>query len=227
MTPTRWIVFGAICLLTLGGLVALSRDKKVDVSSVDVNIVNTTGPNADHVFGKVDSKVVLVEYGDFQCPSCGGAYPQLKTLKSEYKDRIAFVFRHFPLTTIHPNAFAASSAAEAASKQGKFWEMHDKLYETQSTWENISPEKRGDVFISFAQELGLNVDTFKNDLSSESVSAKINYDRALGGKAGVNATPTLFLNGKKLSNDIVGQVVQGNGDKLKNEIETALKDTSN
>lgn len=223
MTKSRWIVFALLCVLSLGGLVLLSKDKKVDIGSVDATKMITSGEHADHIYGTPTAKVVLMEYGDFQCPGCGSAYPQLKAIKQAYKDRIAFVFRHFPLTAIHPNALAAAAAAEAASKQGKFWQMHDKLYETQSSWENASTSKRGEIFASFASELGLDTAAFSRDIASEAATAAVSYDRALGGKMDVSATPTLFLNGKKLPQDVTSNVAQGTGDSLRKEIDQALK----
>jgi protein-disulfide isomerase len=223
MTRTRWIIFAIACLLLLGVLVANSKKNDIDVSKLDAAKVITEGEAADHVFGNKDAKVVLVEYGDFQCPGCAGAYSQLKTIKETYKDDMAFVFRHFPLTAIHPNALASSTVAAAAGKQGKFWEMHNLLYETQKTWENLSVTQRGDTFKSYAKQLGLNVDTFTQDMSSRAVANKIASDRALGSKTGVNSTPTLFLNGEKLSDEVVTSVVQGDGKLLKDKLDAAIK----
>lgn len=175
------------------------------MSSIDTNKVqpasDQSGQIADHVFGKADSKVILVEYGDFQCPGCGSVYPTLKTLSEKYKGQMAFVFRNFPLTTIHPNARAAAAAAEAASLQGKYWEMHDKLYETQSDWQNLSGKERTDFFANYANSLGLNTDTFKADLGGKNVNQKISFDQALGKKVNVNSTPSLYLNGKAVEQD--------------------------
>src|SRR6478672_343329 len=131
MTRSRWIIFVLICVVTLGGLVLLSKKDTVNVDKEDPTkaVSETASSIGDHVYGNKAAKVVLIEYGDFQCPGCGGAFPQLKTIKETYKDQIAFIFRDFPLTTIHPNALAAATAAESAGLQGKFWEMHDMLYE--------------------------------------------------------------------------------------------------
>ena len=204
MSKRTWIIFAVVCIAVLGGLVYLSGKNKIDVSSVDINKVQPaaaqSGEIADHVFGKADSKVVLIEYGDFQCPGCGAAYQPVKEVTGKYKDQVAFIFRNFPLTTIHPNARAAAAAAEAAGLQGKYWEMHDKLYENQSTWENLSGNQRTDFFASYATDLGLNVDTFKADIAGTNTNQKISFDQAVGKKADVSATPTLLLNGKKPEN---------------------------
>jgi protein-disulfide isomerase len=205
VSKKAWIIFAAVCIVLLGGLVYISGKDKVNVGNVDTNTiqpaVEQSGDIADHVFGKADSKVVLIEYGDFQCPGCGNAHPNLKAVSHKYEGQIAFVFRNFPLTTIHPNARAAAAAAEAAGLQGKYWELHDKLYENQSQWSSLSADARGDFFNNYASELGLKVDTFKTDFSSPKVSQKINYDIALGKKAKVSATPSIFLNGKAVEQD--------------------------
>lgn len=223
MTRTRWIIFAIACTLLLGILVANSKKNDVNVSNLDPAKVINEGDSADHVFGNKDAKVILVEYGDFQCPGCGAAFTQLKSIKETYKDQMAFVFRNFPLTSIHPNALAAATAAGAADKQGKFWEMHDLLYQNQKAWENLSVSQRGDAFIGYAKQLSLNTDTFKQDMSSQSVSNKISSDRALGARVKVDSTPTLFLNGQKLSNDVITSVVQSDGKLLKDKIEAAIK----
>ena len=223
MTRTRWIIFSIACVLLLGILVTNSKRDSIDVSKVDPAKVIVDGDGADHVYGKKDAKVVLIEYGDFQCPGCGVAYTQLKTIKEQYKDQIAFVFRNFPLTTLHPNALAAATAAGAAGEQGKFWEMHNLLYENQKAWESLSVTQRGDVFIGYAKQLGLNVDTFKNDMSSKAVANKIASDRAIGARVNVDSTPTLFLGNQKLSTTIVNSVVQSDGKLLTDKLDEAIK----
>lgn len=203
MSNKAWIIFVAVVVLFLGGLVALSNGNKVDVSTVDTNAIQpaseSTGDIADHVLGNKDSKVVLIEYGDFQCPGCGAVHPTIKSLAEKYDDQIAVVFRNFPLTTIHPNAREAAATAEAAGLQGKYWEMHDKLFQNQDSWSSLSVDERGDFFANYARELGLNVDRFNADRSSEQVTQKINYDLALGRKIGVSGTPGLYLNGTAIT----------------------------
>ena len=111
MTPTRWIIFAVVAVLVLVGLATLAKKDSIDVSQVDATSVISNDKFKDHVFGKADSKVVLIEYADFQCPGCAAAHPQLKAIIEEYKDKIAFVYRAFPLTSIHPNALAAAATA--------------------------------------------------------------------------------------------------------------------
>jgi protein-disulfide isomerase len=228
MTRTRWIVFVAICALVLGGLVFMSKKDSVDVGNTDATKVveQTETAIGDHVYGKKDAKVMLVEYGDFQCPACGGAYPQLKSIKEKYKGDIAFVFRNFPLTGIHPNALAAAAVAEAAGLQGKFWEMHDKLYDTQDSWSNVAADQRDSIFESYASELGLDMDKFRADRTSKKVNEKISRDQALGRKMKVDATPGIFIGDKRVGEDTVNNLVQSDGSKLSSELDAAIKDAN-
>jgi protein-disulfide isomerase len=153
---------------------------------------------SDQTKGNSESKVLLVEYSDFQCPACGRYYPLLKQLNQELGDQIQFVYRHFPLKQTHKNAEPAAFAAEAAGKQGKFWEMHDLIFEGQKDWS----EKRNakETFAEYAQSLNLDMERFKTDVESKEIKNKVRNDYSSGIKAGVNSTPTLFLNGKKLQN---------------------------
>jgi protein-disulfide isomerase len=159
--------------------------------------VDAVSPD-DWVKGNRDAKIVLIEYSDFQCPACGFYFHLLKKLEEEFGENIAIVYRHFPLSSIHPNAKAAAYAAEAAGKQGKFWEMHDLIFANQSEW---SDKKNVDeIFVRYAQILNLNIDQFKKDFLSKEIKQKIenSYKNAL--KLGLNSTPTFFLNGKKIAN---------------------------
>ena len=228
MSKVRWIIFSAVIVLVLGGLVIYSRisNPSIDVSNLNTNSVITAsaqnGQIADHVFGKADSKVVFIEYGDFQCPSCGGAYAQVKAATEQYQDKVAFIFRNFPLTTIHPNARVASAAAEAAGLQGKYWEMHDLLYQSQSAWENLTGNQRTAEFVGYAGQISLDEAKFKTDLASSLVNKKISFDQAIGKKIGVDATPTFYLNGTQLSSADAGQIVQGSTSVLTGLFDKAL-----
>lgn len=210
VSKKTWIIFIVIVIGLLVGLVLWSRGStpQVDVSNVDPNTVmaasSANGNIGDHVLGKADSKVLLIEYGDFQCPGCGTAHPRIKAIMNEYKEQIGFVFRNFPLTSIHPNARAASAAAEAAGQSGYYWEMHDRLFESQNAWENLSGAQRTDTFASYAEALGINRETFTTNLALESVNQKISFDQALGKKVSVDSTPTFILNGVKLDKNVWG-----------------------
>lgn len=147
----------------------------------------------------------------------------MKQIKELYKDQVAVIFRNFPLTTIHPNALAASTAAEAAGLQGKFWEMHDKLYENQQAWSTIDPSKRTDLFVGYAEDIGLKTDQFKTDLSDPKVTEKINRDRAFAKRLGVSGTPSFYLNGTVLDQGLTNDLVQGPGTKVMDKLDSELK----
>lgn len=157
----------------------------------------TKSEPSNHTSG--NGQVILTEYGDFQCPGCAQYYPVLKQVKETYGDRITFQFKHFPLESIHKNARAAARAAEAAAKQGKFWEMHDMLFDNQTAWQGTSDPVS--VFEGYASSIGIeDLAKFTEDLRGSEVNATINADLAEGRGKGVSATPTFALNGKVLEN---------------------------
>ncbi len=169
--------------------------------------------SSDHTKGNPKATVILIEYSDFQCSACKSYYLLLKQLNQEFSDQIQFVYRHFPLRQTHLYAQLAAQASEAAGKQNKFWEMHDLLFENQKEWSEQKNAKK--TFIKYAQSLKLDINKFKSDLSSKEVKNKVQVDYQSGIKAGVNSTPSLFLNNKKLSNP-------GNYDNLKNIIQSSI-----
>lgn len=152
----------------------------------------------DNVKGLASSSVVLMEYSDFQCPACRTYYPVMRELVVEYGDRITFVYRHFPLTGIHPNAELAARAAEAARKQGKFWEMHDLLFEKQNEWAQVASVAT--LFESYATLLGLGVEQFRTDFVSDAVKDFVRAQRVHSVRSGLSGTPSFFINGKQISN---------------------------
>ena len=142
----------------------------------------------DHALGSTDAPVTLVEYGDYECPYCGRAHPVVKELRERMGQRLRFVFRHFPLDSVHPRARRAAEAAEAAASQGRFWEIHDLLYENQ--------EQLGDEDLRrYAAELGLDVRRFAEDLSEHRHAGRVQEDRRGGEASGVGGTPAFFVNG--------------------------------
>jgi protein-disulfide isomerase len=145
----------------------------------------------DHHLGKANAPITLVEYGDFQCPHCRRAHPFIKRLLKEKGSEIYFVFRNFPLSEIHPYAYSAAMAAEAAGKQGKFWQMHDLIFENQ---EKLNTEFLTDLAVN----LSLNSEQFAKDFISKDVQKKIEKDFESGIRSGVNGTPTFFLNGSPI-----------------------------
>jgi protein-disulfide isomerase len=142
----------------------------------------------DHVKGPTTAPITMVEYGDYECPYCGMAHVSLKEVGRVLGDDLRFVFRHFPLSQIHPHAFQAALAAEAAGAQGRFWEMHDMLYSNQDRLD------ARDLAL-FAQLLGLDVDRFTEDLVQRRYEGKVRQDFLSGVRSGVNGTPTFFING--------------------------------
>lgn len=151
---------------------------------------------SDHVKGNKDAKVTLTEYGDFQCPACAQFSPIVKSVLDQYGDQIAFEFRHFPLISIHPYAVPAAKAAEAAGVQGKFFEMHDKLYENQNAWtKSAAPQA---FFVQYAEELGLDVNLFKQHMRASLVEEKIESQFKEAQEKGLTGTPSFFLNGERL-----------------------------
>lgn len=190
-----WIILSIVIV----GLIGLFIFTKPDSTSSEFTGDAAKVQADDRTVGNKNAKVVFIEYADFQCPSCGAAYPILDDLKEEYKKDVLFVFRHFPLTTIHPNALSAARAAEAAGEQGKFWQMHDKLFETQQLWGQLTTNQQS-TFEDYAKELGLDIDKFKTDYASEEVGNRISRDQASGSQFDVQGTPTFILNGKKIEN---------------------------
>jgi protein-disulfide isomerase len=144
----------------------------------------------DHIQGPESAPVTLVEYGDYQCPYCGQAYPIVKSVQRRLGDRLRFVFRNFPLSEMHPLALGAAEAAEAAGAQGKFWEMHDRLFENQRALD--TPH-----LIQSARQLGLDVSQFETALAEHTFERRVHEDFLSGARSGVNGTPTFYINGRR------------------------------
>lgn len=188
MSKGFWLIIAAI-VLVFGGILFFKGDEAGAPTDGSAASNHTMGDNA--------KGVVLLEYGDYQCIFCGQYYPLVKQVVEKYKADIAFQFRNLPLSQNHKNAFAASRAAEAASLQGKFWEMYDALFQNQSAWSDSSNPLG--IFEQYASQLGLNVEQFKTDFGSEQVNDTINADVAEFKKTGAPmSTPTFFLNGEKI-----------------------------
>ncbi len=193
--------FGIVLLAVIaliGGVFFFTKDK-ADTKST------TTAVVSKHSSGAGTSGVELVEYGDFQCPACGSFFPIIEQIRTDYGDKLKFTFRNFPLTTIHRNAVAAHRAAEAASLQGKFFEMYELLYQNQTSWSSLTSPVV--VFENYATSLSLDLTKFKEDFASEAVNNTINADRKEGeDKYAINGTPTFILNGQKLDSAEVGSL---------------------
>lgn len=158
--------------------------------------VGEPGAEPAHSIGDAKAPVTLEEFGDFQCPPCGALHPVLKTMEHEFGPRLRIIFREFPLVPAHQHALAAARSAEAAGLQGKFWEMHDLIYESQATWSNAFDVRP--VFEGFATKIGLDLEKFKRDQSSETVAQRIFLDGKRGRSLGVQGTPTMFMNGREV-----------------------------
>jgi protein-disulfide isomerase len=173
-------------------------------STVPAGFVATTVPAitaADHVQDNATATVSLIEYADYECPACAEYLPVVKEVVQNYSSSIRYVFRNFPLYSIHPDAGIAAQAAEAAGLQGKYWEMHDLLYTNQSTWVTESPDQVvAKYFDGYARSLGINVDQFNQDVSSTQVMNKVQTDVAGGTAAQIDHTPTFFVNLKQIPN---------------------------
>jgi protein-disulfide isomerase len=189
MSKAFWVAIAAVIVIFGGVLLFKGGDANAPS--------NANAKATNHLIGNGKTGVVLIEYGDYQCPFCGQYYPLVKQVQQKYNDQITFQFRNLPLLQIHQNAFAGARAAEAASLQGKFWQMHDALYENQNAWSN-SP-KALTIFEDYAKQLGMDTNKFKKDFSSSAVNDSINADiLAFDNTKQEKSTPTFFLDGKKI-----------------------------
>ena len=143
--------------------------------------------------------VLLEEYGDYQCPPCGGLHPVINGIKKEYGDKVRLVFYQLPLTGLHKNALAAAHAAVAAKLQNRFWEMHDKLYESQNVWAEFADIRP--LVIDYARQFGMNVEQFKNDMESRRVAALVQADMQRAKSLQIESTPTLTIEGQIFPNE--------------------------
>jgi protein-disulfide isomerase len=160
---------------------------EIEMESEIVKLTLPVTSDRDHIQGSSTAPVTLVEYGDYECPYCGQAYPVIKEVQKRLGDKLQFVFRNFPLTEMHPHAQHAAEAAEAAAAQNRFWEMHDYLYEHQQALDDRYLEK-------YADYLGLNLAKFNTDMSSHVHANRIREDFLSGVRSGVNGTPTFYIN---------------------------------
>jgi protein-disulfide isomerase len=208
-----FLIVAAVALITVGTGLALYRSQRLPTPAA----AKDPGDPGLHVRGDGKALVVLEEFGDFECPPCAAMSGALHQLEKDHPGKLRIIFRHFPLA-MHPHAREAAIAAEAAHVQGKFWEMHDLLYEKQLTW-----SKGGDVpslFQSFASQLGLDVERFTKDLQSPEIAARVTADHELGKSRSVTATPTIFIN------NVVLPPTSTNPTGARTAIEAALKEKS-
>jgi protein-disulfide isomerase len=224
-SPLPFIIIGVVLVGVIAAVVLMSRPsasnhtppQNAGSPATQPPRPTTQQPGAanPYVKGNASARITVEEFSDFQCPACSGLEPGLKRVMADYNDRVRFVFRNYPLQ-MHKYAFIAARAAEAAGLQGKFWEMHDMLYENQKEWsDSMEPRVQ---FDSYATRLGLDVQRFKADMDRQELAERIKADMMRGNALGVKGTPTVYLNGREL---VPGRLVTE--DDLRREIEAALK----
>ena len=209
----RFLAILAAIVLIFVGVFAFSQHSNNNSSSS-----GTVGTPTNHVEGLGQKGVTLIEYGDYECPVCDNFYQPLKQIASAFNSQIYFQFRNLPITSIHPNAFAGARAAEAAGLQNKYWQMHDALYENQSTWSTAKNPMP--YFDTYAKNIGLNTSQFDSDYGSSKVNDSINADLDAFKKTGQEiSTPAFFLDGKFLDNS---QLVDTKTGAIKTDVFTQL-----
>jgi len=188
-----FFIVGTVALVTLASGTLLYRAKRLPALAIPENSTTSAmgGTEMVHVRGRADAPVTLVEFGDFQCPPCATLADPINKFEREYASRLRVVFRHLPLPN-HKHAREAALASEAASLQGRFWEMHDLLYREQPVWSK-APDVRV-LFNAYAGMLGLNIDRFRKDMESEQAKARVKSDEHQAAALGLANTPTIFIN---------------------------------
>ena len=210
---TSVLLFGGIFLFTKNGTTTPSTTKVNEALLVPKDAIVTSGfVNGAYLPASSSATLTLVEFGDDECPACGVYNPFVKQLLTDFAGKINYVFRNYPLPQ-HANAQVSSDAVEAAGLQGKYWQMHDRIYDTQGDWSNLTDPK--DIFVGYAKDLGLNVNKFTTDLSSSKVKDLVQNDVNDGNTIGITETPTFFLNGQKIA-------LAGTYDQLKTLVQQAL-----
>src|SRR5437588_1047271 len=193
-----FVVIAIVLMAAIAGGWVLLRSSRQSIHSSNPTpdpALDVKGAEPPHIRGNLNAPVTLEEFGDFQCPSCGAYYHELKKIEAEYGDKLRVIFREYPLMPMHEHALMAAQAAEAAGLQGKFWEMHDKLYETQTQWtpaKDLVP-----IFVDYAKQIGIDPDRFMKDLNGEQVAQRIFQDGKRVHALGLAGTPTFFVNGQE------------------------------
>jgi protein-disulfide isomerase len=193
---TIWISFAVVILIVAAGAWWLTRPESA-MDTEMMPIAELRPDSGEWSLGNPEADLVLIEYADFQCGACGYYHPIIKDLMDEYEDRVFYVFRHFPLTNIHQYATLASRSAEAAGRQGKFWEMADIIFANQNTW------ARGNApfeFTKYAREIALDIDQFQKDLGSDELFRRVEEDYQSGLELNITSVPSFFVNGEKIMN---------------------------
>lgn len=191
-----WAIAAILTILCVWGLISLVGSSP---SNQDLTLTAPKIANTDLSFGPTNAKVTLIEYADFECPSCKAQHPYVDQLQKDYKGRLRFIYRFFPLQQIHPNANLSSAAGYAAYQQGKFYEMSDLLFSNQDSWAVMSSDQARKTFISFAKSISLDINKFQQDMYNSSTIKFIQAEEDAGVAAGVQGTPTFFVNGKQIA----------------------------
>jgi protein-disulfide isomerase len=201
----RFLPFAIIVIVLLGAVAAgwavlrSARDAKTAATPTPDPAGQVKGAEPAHMRGNPNAPVTLEEFGDFQCPSCGSYHPELKKIEAEFGDKLKVIFRELPLLPMHEHALMAAQAAEAAGVQGKFWEMHDLLYDNQAKW--VDQKDLVPVFVDYAKQIGINPDQFMKDLNGETVAQRIFQDGKRAHSFGLKGTPSFFVNGKEAKDE--------------------------
>ena len=219
-----FVIIGAVLLAVIAAVVLMSRPSVSNSTTAQNSGASTSPPQRQApqpgasnpwARGMPTARVTVEEFSDFQCPACGALEPGLRRVMKEYEDRAQFIFRHYPLQQIHKNAFTAARAAEAAGMQGKFWEMADLLYERQAEWTKAEPARP--LFVRYAQQLGLDLARFQQDIDGTGAAMRVVNDERRAASRNLGGTPTFIVNGRELkfeeSNDL---------DKLSAAVERAM-----
>lgn len=214
ITLITLIIFGGgIFLFSKGGNSNISTSVVNSSLLIPQNAIETSGiVNGNYLPASSSASVILVEFGDYECPACGVYSPFVQQLLTDFAGKINYVFRNYPLPQ-HTNAPISSYAVEAAGLQGMYWQMHEKMYATQADWSNLK-DPTG-VFMGYAKDLGLDTTKFTSDINSAAVKNKVQNDTNDGNTIGITETPTFYLNGQKIT-------LGGTYDQLKNVVQTAL-----
>src|SRR6184192_1643501 len=197
-----FVVIAIVLMAAIAGGWVLLRSSRQSTNSSNPTpdpALDVKGAEPPHIRGNPNAPVTLEEFGDFQCPSCGTYYPELKKIEAEFGDKLRAIFRESPLVPMHEHALMAAQAAEAAGLQGKFWEMHDKLYENQTQWtpaKDLVP-----IFVDYAKQIGIDPDRFMKELNAETVAVRIFQDGKRAHSFGLRGTPSFFVNGKEAKDD--------------------------
>jgi len=192
----RGLLWFFVSLLIVASVLGISWLSKYETNQGSLPLIDSISID-DHTKGLANAKNVLVEYSDFQCPACKQYNTLLKRASDEFGDKTQIVYRHFPLKSIHKNADLAARASEAASVQGKFWEMHDMLFDNQESWSTEGNPRN--TFNIYAERMGIDIEQFKKDIDSNEVKDRVNKDYVSGINIGIAGTPTFFLNGKQIN----------------------------